>query len=212
MKIVGFAGTAIVLLTLGLAAPTFADREPKDDKEDSPKQQQGKQKRGRAKPHSSRQEPRSGYAQQQAQHAAPPRQAVQSRQIQRGPAPRPQGHGGGDHGSVWRQHRARSWQSDHRTWEQRGGYHGYRVTHDRFTRYFGPQHGFRIHGLPFLVVSGHPRFQYQGYWVSVLDPYPESWSDDWYDTDDVYVTTVNDGYYLSNRSHPDVHLAIQISM
>jgi hypothetical protein len=114
--------------------------------------------------------------------------------------------------SAWQQHRAHSWQSDHRSWQQRGGYNGYRIPDDRFRGYFGPQHYFRIEGLPFLVIGGDPRFQYQGYWITAVDPWPEYWADDWYDTDDVYVAYVDNGYYLYNRRYPDVGIAISISM
>jgi hypothetical protein len=114
--------------------------------------------------------------------------------------------------AAWQQHRTRSWQSDHRTWQQRGGYSGYRIPDDRFRVNFGPDHEFRILGLPFLVVGGYPRFQYDGYWFSAVDPWPESWSDDWYDTDDVYVTYVDNGYYLYNRRYPTVGIAISISL
>ena len=114
--------------------------------------------------------------------------------------------------SAWQQHRAQSWQSDHRNWQQRGGYHGYRIPDDRFRGYFGPEHGFRIYGLPFLVVGGYPRFQYGGYWLSPVDPWPEYWANNWYDTDDVYVTYANNGYYLFNRRYPNVGIAISISV
>ena len=89
--------------------------------------------------------------------------------------------------SAWQQHRSQNWQSDHRNWQQRGGYRGYRIPDDRYRGYFGPSHGFRINTLPFLVVGGYPRFQYEGYWISAVDPWPSSWGDDWYDNDDVYV-------------------------
>jgi hypothetical protein len=102
--------------------------------------------------------------------------------------------------------------SDHRDWQQRGGYHGYRIPDDRYRGYFGPDHGFRIYGLPFLVVGGYPRFQYEGYWFSAVDPWPEYWANDWYDTDDVYVTYVDNGYYLFNRRYPNVGIAVSISM
>jgi hypothetical protein len=114
--------------------------------------------------------------------------------------------------SAWQQHRSGNWQSDHRTWQQRGGYNGYRIPEDRFRGYFGQGHGFRIAGLPFLVVGGYPRFQYDGYWFSMVDPYPGNWAANWYDTDDVYVGYVNNGYYLYNRRYPGVGLAISVSM
>jgi hypothetical protein len=114
--------------------------------------------------------------------------------------------------STWQQHRAGNWQSDHRSWQQRGGYNGYRIPNDRFRGDFGWGHGFRIGGLPFLVVGGYPRFQYGGYWFSLLDPYPGDWDSDWYDTDDVYVGYADNGYYLYNRRHPGVGIAVSISM
>jgi hypothetical protein len=114
--------------------------------------------------------------------------------------------------TAWQQHRSERWESDHRSWQQRGGYNGYRIPEDRFRGYFGPNHGFRIYGRPFLVVGGFPRFQYRGYWFSLVDPWPQAWASNWYDTDDVYVSYVDNGYYLFNRSHPDVGIAISISL
>ena len=113
--------------------------------------------------------------------------------------------------SAWQQHRSQRWESDHRTWQQRGGYHGYRVPDARFRGYFGPDHGFRIGGLPFLVVGGYPRFQYNGYWISMVDPWPEYWGDNWYYDDEVYVTYVGNGYYMYNRRYPSSGVAISIS-
>jgi hypothetical protein len=113
--------------------------------------------------------------------------------------------------ATWQQHGSRNWASDHRTWQQRGGYHGYRVPDDRYRGYFGPSHGFRIGGLPFLVVGGYPRFQYDGYWISAVDPWPDYWGADWYDNDDVYVAYVDNGYYMYNRRYPGAGVAISIS-
>jgi hypothetical protein len=114
--------------------------------------------------------------------------------------------------STWQEHRAGNWQSDHRTWQQRGGYDGYRIPDNGYRSYFGSRHSFRIYGLPFSVYNGYPRFQYEGYWITLLDPWPESWSNDWYDNDDVYIAYGNDGYYMYNRRDPDVGIAISISM
>ncbi|HVC21338.1 MAG TPA: hypothetical protein VNE16_14785, partial [Vicinamibacterales bacterium] len=104
---------------------------------------------------------------------------------------------------VWQQHRARNWNSQHRTWQQRGGYRGYRLPDSYFRSHYGPNHWFRIYTLPFMYVSGYPRFQYGGYWFSVVDPIPEYWGNNWYQDDDLYVEYLDGGYYLYNRGYPN---------
>jgi hypothetical protein len=135
--------------------------------------------------------------QQQARERQQPQRGEQQQRVQQ---------------SAWQDHRSHDWQSDHRDWHQRGGYRGYRIPDDRYRGYFGPSHGFRINGLPFLVVGGYPRFQYQGYWISTVDPWPEYWGNDWYDNDDVYVNYVDNGYYLYNRRYPGEGIAINITL
>jgi hypothetical protein len=110
---------------------------------------------------------------------------------------------------VWQQRRAHSWQSEHRTWQQRGGYVGYRIPQDRYRGHFGPAHAFRIYSYPLVVVGGFPRFQYGGFWFSVVDPWPEYWSEGWYENDDVYID-YSDGYYLYNHRYPQDRIAIAV--
>lgn len=42
----------------------------------------------------------------------------------------------------------------------------------------------------------------------MADPYPEDWSEKWYDSDDVYID-YDDGYYLYNRSYPKSGLRLR---
>ena len=109
---------------------------------------------------------------------------------------------------AFQNNRAHSWQSEHRTWQQRGGYSGYRVPDDRFREYYGQDHAFRIYSLPVIFIGGGQRFQYGGYWFGLIDPWPEYWPSDWYDSDDVYVNYDGDGYYLYNRRYPSDRIAI----
>jgi len=62
-----------------------------------------------------------------------------------------------------------------------------------------------------MVEGGYPRFQYGGYWFSCVDPWPGDWAANWYETDDVYVDYVGDGYYLYDTRYPGVGIAISIS-
>ena len=97
------------------------------------------------------------------------------------------------------------------SWNQRGGYNGYRIPEGRFQQYFGSANFFTIDSLPLLFVGGNPRFQYDGYLVTVFDPWPDAWGATWYQTDDVYLDYTTDGYYLYNRSHPGIGLAVTIA-
>ena len=110
---------------------------------------------------------------------------------------------------IWVKSKAKTWDTEHQTWVQRGGYVGYRVPDDQFGLYFGPEKTFRINTLPYRMVNNEPRFQYNGYWMTVVDPWPETWPEGWWDNDDVYVRYDN-GYYLYNRNYPDVGLSLRI--
>jgi hypothetical protein len=112
--------------------------------------------------------------------------------------------------SSWQQQRSSNWQSDHRTWAQRGGYGGYYIPQASFGLYFGTGHSFRIQSEP-IIVGGYPRFQYGGYSFLMVDPWPADWAQDWYSSDDVYVD-YDDGYYLYNRQHPGEAIAITIAL
>jgi hypothetical protein len=116
----------------------------------------------------------------------------------------------GQHRVVWQEHRAQNWQSQHRTWQDRGGYRGYRIPDTRFRSTFGSGHGFRMFSFPLIVVGGFPRFQFGGLWFSVMDPWQEYWADNWYGDDDMYIDYFDGGYYLHNRRHPMDRIAITV--
>ena len=182
MKRVGIIGTAVLLLLLGATGLGYAQQQDQHQKQDQSKpQQQHTQQQSQSKPQQQRQRPQPAQL-----RPTPQRQRVWQQQQQ----------------TTWQQHRAHSFDSEHRSWQQRGGYNGYRVPDAYFSSYYGPNHWFHVYSLPFMVVGGFPRFQYGGYWFSFIDPYPEYWGDDWYQTDDVYVDYSGDGYYLYDRNYP----------
>ena len=103
---------------------------------------------------------------------------------------------------------SRNWETDHRTWSQRGGYRGYYIPQTRFYTSFGRQNYFRI-GQPDFY-DGYPRFQYGGFGFRIMDRWPEYWGSDWYESDDVSVVYEDDGYYLYNRRYPSFGISIDI--
>jgi hypothetical protein len=235
MKAIRITSTSILSLLLGIAAPAYAQHEQQGEKQEHSQHQQDRQEHARPEQQHSRQQQHAQQQQGQDHNKQPHAQPRQAQDNQKPSAQRQYSDRGRQHQqhaqqqrgneqprhsqerqrveqSAWQQHRSQHWDSDHRTWQQRGGYHGYRIPDHRFRGYFGPEHGFRVHGRPFLVVGGYPRFQYSGYWFSLVDPWPEYWASNWYDTDDVYVAYVDNGYYLFNRRHPNVGIAISISM
>ena len=226
MKQADFISIAILFLLLGTTTPVLAQH-----------QQQGEE-HGKSQP--AQQQHQGQPAQQQHQQPAqqqPKQQANRPAQPHGKPQQKPQQSSGGTyHGGVrptepayggvhpsgvpqhpgqvrsgFVQSRASSWNNEHRTWGQRGGYNGYRVPEDRFSLYFGGNHFFRIGRLPMVFVGGNPRFQYDGYWVTFVDPWPEAWSPTWYESDDVYIDYTDDGYYLYDRAHPGIGIAVNIS-
>lgn len=113
---------------------------------------------------------------------------------------------------VWQPHRAQQWKSEHHSWRERGGYRGERIPEDRFREHFGRGRWFRIHGTRVIVVNRSPRFLYGGYWFTLVDPWPEYWAPTWYRTDDVCIDYMNDGYYMYNRQHPGIAIAVSVSL
>jgi hypothetical protein len=203
-------------------------------------QQQKQEHQPQKTPQQPHQQPEQGKPQQGQQHQQEKPVQQQHQQPAKKPAQtaqRPQqAYGGAYHGGVkptepthggvhpsgvpqhqgqvrsgFQQSRATSWNADHRSWTQRGGYSGYRIPDDRFKLYFGRDHFFRISALPLLYVGGYPRFQYDGYWVTFVDPWPETWPATWYETDEVYLDYTDDGYYLYDRNHPGIGIAVTIS-
>jgi flagellar motor protein MotB len=194
-----------------------------------PAQQQRAQQTHQQQPQQQRaqqthqQQPRQQQAQQTQQQRPQQQQGQRSRQEQQQPQRTQQQavawqqqrgwlqQGGGWQGhSTWDQDRAQRWESDHRTWAQRGGYGGYYIPQDRFSLYFGSQHGFRMNYRP-TIYMGYPRFSYGGFSFMLVDPWPENWAENWYDTDDLYIGYDN-GYYLYDRRYPGMGLAITVAL
>ena len=221
MKLGDIVSTAVLLVLLGTMAPAYAQHEQKEEERAKP--QEGQQHPQEQPAHPQHQQAQAAQPQHQHPATTPAQRPQQSSggAYHGGVQPTGATYGGVHHSGVpqhqgqvrsgFLQSRASSWNNEHRTWQQRGGYKGYRVPDDRFRKYFGRDHYFRINRLPMLFVGGYPRFQYDGYWVTFMDPWPESWPPTWYETDDVYIDYVDDGYYLYDRNYPGIGIAVIVS-
>ena len=212
MKSGAALGTSILALLLGttLANAQHGQRDHEDHRHEGNvhQQEQGRQARSHGRDDAHAPEQRHEYheheAVQRSEHGGHGGQVREVRRSEPGPRYVRQ--------DIWQRQRAHDWQREHRPWHERGGYHGYRIPEDRFRAHFGRGHWFRVHDVPVIVVEGSPRFQFGGFWFGVVDPCPETWSPVWYRTDDVYVDYVNDGYYMYNRQHPGIAIAISVSL
>jgi hypothetical protein len=225
MKTVRFFSSGVLLLLLGGVAPSYAQQgeaKPEKQQQDQEKNKQKDQNKQKAKGQQQQQKQQQQKRAQQQQQDRQQQNRGQQQQQPRVQQQQQQAQGRqqasqqrqrvqqGQRREVWQQHRATNWQSEHRDWQQRGGYNGYRIPDDRYRGNFGPNHWFRIHSYPMELYGGYPRFQYGGFWFGLIDPWPEYWSDDWYDNDDVYIDYSGDGYYLYNRRYPQDRISITV--
>jgi hypothetical protein len=178
-------GLAALLLSFGASPVAYAQQEHQQPQQQG-KGSQEQQQQTKSQPG---QEDRKAQPDVQAQQALQPSRQARTQ-------------------VAWQDRRAHNWQTEHRGWKERGGYAGYRIPDSRYRSFFGPEHAFRIGNYAVTMVDGFPRFYYSGYWFSVVDPWPETWANNWYGDDDVFLDYSGDGYYLYNRRYPGVRLAV----
>jgi hypothetical protein len=212
MKTFALIRTAVLVLSFGTLVPAFAQQGQEEAKPEEQKQEQehAKQEEKNNRQQEKNTEQHEKNTEQHEQNTEQQEKSNQQRAAEQPAYHTPeQQH---VQQTAWQDHRSENWEADHRTWQQRGGYVGYRIPDDRFRANFGPAHGFVIFHQPYMVVGGFPRFQYGGFWFNLVDPWPSHWARNWYETDDVYVAYENNGYYLYNRRYPTIGLAINVSL
>jgi hypothetical protein len=79
-----------------------------------------------------------------------------------------------------------------------------RIPDDKFRAHFGRQHTLVINRP--TVVEGQPRFQYSGYWFTIVDPWPVGWAY----TDQCYIDYIDGEYFLFDLLHPGVRIALTV--
>ena len=79
-----------------------------------------------------------------------------------------------------------------------------RIPDDKFRAHFGRQHTLVIKRP--TIVEGQPRFQYSGYWFTIVEPWPVGWAY----TDQCYIDYVDGEYFLFDLLHPGVRVALTV--
>ena len=92
-------------------------------------------------------------------------------------------------GREWHEDRGRGHERewDHERYAEYVRYHHRYIPEDHFRAHFGHEHRFVI--VRPVIVAGHPRFRYGGYWFVIGRPLPPGWGY----SDEVYVDYIDDG-------------------
>jgi hypothetical protein len=192
MKLVGIIGTAVLSLTLGAAAPVYAQQEEHGQDEHA---QQGDKKVQQDKP--AQQEEKRGQPEERKAQQEKPAQQEEKKAQQEKPAQQ-------EHAQQEQKSQQERPAAQH---EQQGrraeGNHG-RIPDDRYQANFGREHTFRVNQGDF---NNH-RFQYGGYWFGFAAPWPNNWLY----TQEVFVVDINGVYYLCNPMYPGVNVELIVQL
>ena len=182
MKLVGIIGTSVLALTLGAAAPVYAQQEERGQQDEHAQQEDKKVQQDKP-------------AQQEEKRAQPEEKKAQ----QEKPAQQDE-----KHAQQEQKPQQEKPAAQHEQQAQRAqGNHG-RIPDDRYKANFGREHTFRVTQGDF---NNH-RFQYGGYWFGVSAPWPNNWLY----TQDVFVVDIGGVYYLCNPVYPGVNVELAVQL
>jgi hypothetical protein len=187
MKLSGLVRTSLLISLLGSSALFYAQEqeEPKPPKQEEARPE-ARPERDENKP--AHQEEAKPSKQQQQDEAKPSHNEGRADQ----PARHEDHPAGTQQGMQHEQHAS----------GQRGGH----IPDDKFHAHFGRAHTVVINHP--TIVEGQPRFQYSGYWFTIVDPWPAEWAY----TDECYIDYIDGEYFLFDLLHPGVRVAIFVVM
>src|ERR1035437_7403646 len=145
MKLIGVISTAVLSMTLGVAAPAYAQQEQHDQQEEQkakPTQDEKKAQPAKKGEKSAQQDKNTNQEEKNAQQEKKNTKQEEKNAQQARPAQPAQHAGGG------------------------------RIPDDRYKANFGQEHRFRVSQADY---SRDRRFQYGGYWFGFVDPWPSNW-------------------------------------
>jgi flagellar motor protein MotB len=147
MKLIGVIGTAVLSMTLGVAAPAYAQQEQQHDQQEEQKAKPAQPEEKKAQPEKSTKQEEQPAAQQE-KNTKPEEQNAKQEDKNAKPA---------EKNAQQEQHAA--------------GNGGGRIPADKFKASFGQEHRFHVSQADY---SNH-RFQYGGYSFGFVDPWPSNW-------------------------------------
>jgi hypothetical protein len=192
MKLVGIISTAVLSLTLGVAAPAYAQDKQEEEKS-KPAQEEKKAEPAKPKKQDEKNAQQQDKNTKQEEKSAQ-QQDKNNQQEQKNAQQQDRNN---------KQEEKNAQQQQHNQPAQRAG-GGSRIPDDRYKANFGREHTFRVSHGDFS--SG--RFQYGGYWFG----FGGAWPSNWLYTQDVYVIEIDGMYYLCNPMYPGVNLAINVTL
>ncbi|MGA2966642.1 MAG: hypothetical protein ABSD64_10540 [Terriglobales bacterium] len=145
MKLIGVISTAVLTLTLGVAAPAYAQQEQRDQQEEQKAKPAQNEKK--AQPEKSTKQEEKPAAQQEKNTKPEEKNAKQE---EKGAKPA-----------------EKNAQPEQRAGNNPGG----RIPADRYKANFGQQHTFRVSQGDY----NNRRFQFGGYSFGFVDPWPSNW-------------------------------------
>ena len=187
MKLIGVISTAVLSMTLGIAAPAYAQQEQHD--------QHDQQEEQKAKP--TQDEEKAQPAKQGEKSAQQDKNTNQEEKNAQQEKKNPQ-----QEEKNSKQEEKNALQARPEQPAQHAG--GGRIPEDRYKANFGQEHRFRVSQADY---SRDHRFQYGGYWFELVDLWPSNWLY----TQDVFVVEINGVYYLCNPMYPGVNITLSVA-
>jgi len=189
MKLVGVISTAILSLSLGAAAPVYAQEQHDQQEEQKAKPAQDEKKAQPAKP-----------AQQEEKGAQQKTAKPEEKNAQQEKTAKP------EEKNAQQEKNAKPEEKNAQAKNAQPAQHsgGGRIPDDKYKANFGSGHTFRVTQADY---SNH-RFQYGGYSFGFVDPWPSNWLY----TQNVFVVDIDGVYYLCNPMYPGVNIALVVNL
>jgi outer membrane biosynthesis protein TonB len=202
MKLVGVISTAVLSLTLGAAAPVYAQQDQHDQQEEQKVQPAQDEKKAQpdkpVKPEEKGMQPPEKNAKPEEKSARQPEKSAkpEERNAQQQ-----------DNNSKPEEKNAKQQQMEAKPGEpaqRASGNSNGRIPDDRYKANFGSEHTFRVTQGDY----NNRRFQYGGYSFGFVGEWPSNWLY----TQNLYVIDIDGVYYLCNPAYPGVNIALSVNL